>query len=85
MSYENVEDAFKDLDKREFHFFASALASYRKALMDQGFTRREAVKLAESYSKFIYEMSIEEYMNRKAAESSEVDIDVDDDDDDVVK
>ncbi len=82
--YSDVEDAFKDLDKREFHFFASALAAYRKSLMDQGFTRREALRLVESYSKFIYEMSVEEFMSRKAKEDSEQDIDLDDDDDDVL-
>lgn len=89
MSWENLEQAFKDLDAREFTFFAAALASYRRSLMKEGFTRREALRLVETYSKFIYDMSIEEFIVEKRKEEEalldkQLDDELDDDDDDVV-
>lgn len=77
----NVADAFKDLDENEFSFFSTALAGYRDALMKRGFTRREAIRLVESYSKFIYDMSIEEFMARRAEEQDAKDDELDNGDD----
>lgn len=80
MSWDSLEEAFKDLDSNEFAFFSKALSAYRRALMKDGFTRREAMRLVEAYSRFIYDMSVEEFMvqNDKKRFSSD---DVDDDDD----
>lgn len=66
--FEDIEEAFKDLDKNEFAFFATSLAGYRDSLMSKGFTRREAMRLVETYSKFIYDMSIEEFISQKQEE-----------------
>lgn len=63
--WDSLEAAFKDLDSKEFGFFADALGAYLKALMKAGFTREEAMKLVESYSRFIYDMSIEEFWATK--------------------
>lgn len=68
MSWDNLEDAFKDIDKNEFRFLAEALSSYRKSLMDEGFTRREAARLVESFAKYIYDMALEDFMVEKARE-----------------
>lgn len=65
MAWDNVEDAFKELDKKEFAFIASSLGAFRHALMAEGFTRREALRFVESYSRFIYEMSMEEFLADK--------------------
>lgn len=65
MSWESLEDAFKELDDQEFGVIATALGGFRSALMKNGFTRREAIRLVETYSKFIYDMSIEEFISQK--------------------
>lgn len=77
--WHTAEELFKELDQTEFKFFASALSAYRASLMNEGFTRREAMRLVEGYSKFIYDMSIEDFMVEKASNE-----DVDEDDDDTV-
>lgn len=63
--FETLEDLFRELDINEFKFYAEALASYRKALLQAGFNSVEAFKLVESYSKFIYDMSIEDFVNKQ--------------------
>lgn len=65
MSWENLEEAFRELDDKEFTVIAKALGDFRSSLMKNGFTRREALRLVESYSKFIYDMSIEEFIAQK--------------------
>lgn len=69
--WDNVEAAFKELDAKEYSFFANSLSAYLKSLMDQGFTRREAMRLVESYSRFIYDLSIEEFLHQKHDELDE--------------
>lgn len=81
--YSTVEDLFKELDAKEFSFFARALGSYRKSLMDEGFTRREAIKLVESYSQFLYNMGLEDFIaERNREEDVKFMQELDDDDDD---
>lgn len=58
----SVEDLFKELDQRKFTNIARPLAAYRIELMKEGFTRREAMRLVEAHSKFIYDMCIEEFV-----------------------
>lgn len=86
MSWDNVEDAFKELDVEQYDVFSGSLATYFQSLQKQGFTRREAFRLIEGYSKFVYDMAFEEYVaeeNQKvleaemAAEEEEEDEDVD--------
>lgn len=74
----NLDDLFKDLDANEFNFFAISLAAYRDSLTSKGFTRKEAMRLVETYSKFIYDMSVEEFIAQKEDELMK-DIDEDDD------
>lgn len=82
MAWDNVEDAFKELDENEFTFFSRSLAAYRRRLMSEGFTRREAMRLVEAYSKFIYDISIEEFMAEKDSERADRIFGTDDVDDD---
>lgn len=87
MSWENIEEAFKDLDANEFKFFAAALSSYRRSLMKEGFTRKEAMRLVDTYSKFIYDMSLEEFIvsrNEAIANDDDDDGDVDIDDEELI-
>lgn len=81
--FRTVEDLFKDLDAREFNFFASALAAYRKALVNEGFNNRESMRLVEAYAKFIYNMGLEEFIAEKTKEADRefFDDDFDEDDD----
>lgn len=85
MGFDSLEEAFEDLDKREYAFFAKALAAYRNALLEQGFSKSESFKLVAAYSKFIYDMGLEEYISeRTASDFMKEDKDVDDDDDDLL-
>lgn len=85
MSWENLEEAFKDLDAKEFEFFAAALGAFRQSLQKQGFTRREAMRLVETYSRFIYDMSLEDYIaNKNRIDEDEEDDDVDGIDEDLL-
>lgn len=81
----DFEKEFKKLDSGEFTFFSKALSGYRNSLMAEGFTRREAMRLVEAYSKFIYDMSLEDYISRNRREEleQELELDQDFDDDDV--
>lgn len=78
--WDNLEDAFKDLDKDEYHFFAKTLGSYRRALETEGFNKEEAFKLVEAYSKFVYDMVIEEMLNKGPIRSDDDDSDLTDED-----
>lgn len=84
MSWDTVEDAFKELDKDEYSIFSTALSTYFKALQESGFTRREAFRLIEGYSKFVYEMMVEEYVRDYEEKEDEEDEDVASDGDDEV-
>lgn len=75
--WDSIEDAFGELDKEEYFFFARTMGAYMRSLMAEGFTRREAFRLVESYSKFVYDMVIEEVMAEKDSKSND-----DDDQDD---
>jgi hypothetical protein len=68
MGWENLEDAFKELDRKEYQVIAKALGDYRDSLMTQRFTRRESMRLVETYSKFLYDMSLEEFILQKRRE-----------------
>lgn len=87
MSWDNVDDMFRELDEREYNLIAGALGNFRSSLMTNGFTRREALRLVETYSKFIYDMSIEEFLSQRRAQDREAylgewkEIDQEDDDD----
>lgn len=81
--WDNLEDAFKDLDSNEYNFFAKSLGSYLRALMVEGFTREEAFNLVESYSKFVYDMVIEEMISKSQAQSDDEESDSGSDLDDV--
>lgn len=62
---DNWEEKFKELDANVFSFFAKALAGYKQALIETGaFNSQDAQRLVESYAKFIYDMSIEEYLDK---------------------
>lgn len=76
--FDNWQDAFKKADANQYGTVAKALAGYRRALMAEGFTRRETMRLVESYSAFIYDMTLNE------AEESGVWEVVDEGDDDTV-
>ena len=75
--WDNPEQAFRELDKNEYNFFARTLGAYHKALMAEGFTRRESMKLVETYAKFVYDMVIEELISGKP-DSPDDDVDTDD-------
>lgn len=82
--WEDPEEAFKELDVKEFSAPAETLGAYLKALMKAGFTRRESIRLVEAYSKFLYDMAIEEFMAMKRLqEDIELPIDEDDQEEDV--
>lgn len=68
MSWENVDDLFKELDKKEYHFVSASLWTYMKSLMDSGFSRREAFNLVQGYGKFIYDMTLEEFISNRRME-----------------
>lgn len=84
MDFENYEEAFKELDKKEHVFFSRALGGYLKSLMQEGFTRREAFRLVEAYARFVYDMSIEEFISQKQREElgDDIDDDLEDEDED---
>ena len=81
MPWDNLEDAFKELEAREFAFLASCLGALRKSLMSEGFTRREALRLVESYSKFIYDLGMEEFIMRSRVNDDEEKYEAPEDDD----
>lgn len=88
--WNNLEDAFKEIDAREFDFVAKALAAYRRSLTGEGFSQREAMRLVEGYAKYIYDMSLEEFIAQKNSEQIDglinpKDDDVDPDDDDELR
>lgn len=66
-----VEDLFNELDQSKFYEVAKPLADYRNELMKNGFTRREAMRLVETYSKFTYDLMIESMISDR--HSSEID------------
>lgn len=66
--WQNPAEAFKELDAKEYSFFAQSLSAYLKALINEGFTRRESLRLVEAYAKFIYDLSIEEFIREKDAD-----------------
>lgn len=82
--WDNVEDAFKDMDRKmdvaEYSLIARLLSSYRESLMQQGFTRREAMRLVESYSKFIYDLVIEDMLSSSSKSNKD---DIEDDEDEL--
>lgn len=82
--FDNVEDAFKQLDEAQYWPFAEALANYRDALIKKDFTRSEAMQIVHVYSKFIYEWALEEALTKdRMARLEDVDLsDPDDDEDD---
>lgn len=71
--FDNPDEAFAELDKKPFWDVAKSLAGYRKALMDQGFNRREACRLVELYAKFIYESAVDAMIDRGLPEPPEED------------
>lgn len=73
VEWDNPEDAFKELETKEFSFFAKALAAYKRALVQEGFNDEEAMRLVEAYSKFIYDMSVEEYLTDPGEENEDDD------------
>lgn len=58
--FDNLEDAFKQLDKKPYEPVSKTLALFRESLMQHGFTRRESMRLLDTYAKFLYEWAIEE-------------------------
>lgn len=78
--WDNLEQAFGELDRNEYQFFAKTLGAYRRALEAEGFSRREAMRLVETYAKFVYDMVIEEIISGKQDYSGE---ETDSGDDDV--
>lgn len=81
MMWDNIEDAFKELDGKEYAHYAKALGAYFKALLDEGFTREEAAPLVHTYSKFLYDMTLEEFTSEKRREEAEVWLKAEDDED----
>lgn len=81
----DYEAEFKKLDEGEFVFFAKALAGYRRALIAEDFTETQAMRLVATYAKFIYDMSIEDFIAQQREKEfqenfPEDDSDVDTDD-----
>lgn len=72
--WETPEQAFQELDKREFTYLAKPLWSYFLALQEQGFTKAEAIELVKVFSKFIYETTLDNIYDN----------DSDDDEDDLL-
>lgn len=77
-NFDNPADLFKELDVKEHSFLAQPLAGYLKALMNEGFTRREAMRLVEAYQKFMHDLSLEEFIYEKNQEENESDVDSED-------
>jgi len=67
----NVEELFKELDEQQFVDVAKSLAAYRGSLMKEGFTRRESMRLVEAYSKFLYDITLENFLSEKRQEEYE--------------
>lgn len=66
-----VEDLFKELDDHKFSHIAKPLAALRGELMKEGFTRRESMRLVESYSKFLYDAALEDIIADRRREDFE--------------
>lgn len=60
-NWDTAEDLFKELDDRnEWGFIATALGNFRRALMREDFTRREAARLVELHAKYVYDMALDD-------------------------
>lgn len=68
MNYENVEELFQELDENQYSKLSGAMWAYMRSLMKQGFTRRESFNLVQGYSKFLYDMTLEEFISQKRME-----------------
>lgn len=80
---DNVEDFFKELDKREYAPLAAPLGAYQRALEEEGcFSQKQSFKIVKEYAKFLYKMTLEEYIGERDAEifGGHDDDDVDSDD-----
>lgn len=53
--YENLNEAFKQLKQNKYRPYAEALAAYRDALVEQGFTRGEALEILKLHTKYVYD------------------------------
>lgn len=66
--WESPEDAFKELDEKEFAPIASTLSALLKCLIAEGFDRTEAFDLTKNFSKLLFDMTFEDYINLKRLE-----------------
>lgn len=53
--YDNLEEAFKQLQQNKHKPYAEALAAYRDALLEQGFLREEALEILKLHTKYVYD------------------------------
>lgn len=70
--WENPEEAFKELDEKEFAPIASTLSALLKCLGEEGFTREEAFELTKNFSKLLFDLTFEDYVNLKRLEEEEL-------------
>lgn len=81
--YENLDDAFRDLESKKYYSMAGELAAYRDALMAKGFTRREALRIVERFAELVHENIIDDVtIGRRINEIGKDLADIDDDLDD---
>lgn len=78
MSWDSLEDAFKELDSKEYMHYARALGAYKRALISEGFNDKEATELVLTYSKFLYDITLEEFLSEKRIEEAKAWVDGDD-------
>lgn len=69
--WENPEEAFKELDEKEFAPIASTLSALLKCLKEEGFSHDEAFDLTKNFSKLLFDLTFEDYVNQKRLEEEE--------------
>lgn len=89
--YDKYRDEFHELDKKEYGFLGKQLALFKEAMQDHGFENEQAMELTAQYTKFIFDMGVEEFMNARIdqwdeeddldLDEEDLDIDVDDEED----
>lgn len=62
---DNVEEFFRELDKREYAPLATPLGAYRRALEEEGFSQKQAFKIVKQYAKFLFNMTLEEFIGER--------------------
>lgn len=64
LTIQEVLERFEELDRMPHREASSDLWAYFKSLIDEGFSRREALKLTEIYSNYIYDLIMSQLHHR---------------------